>query len=91
MVASIIDKAQIKQRSVVITLIELKNTFGEAHHSLIKEALILHHAPSSIQALISSLYDNSETSVITDNFTTPATPKGRGVPQEDCLSPPLFN
>ena len=40
MMASIIDKARIKQRSVVITLIDLKNAFGEVHHNLIKEVLI---------------------------------------------------
>ena len=37
MMASIIDKACIKQRSVVITLIDLKKAFGEVHHNLIKE------------------------------------------------------
>ena len=91
MMASVIDKARIKQRSVVITLIDLKNAFGEVHHNLIKEVLIHHHVPSSIQTLISSLYDNFETSIITDNFITPAIPVGRGILQWDCLSPLLFN
>ena len=91
MMASIIDKSQIKQRSVVITLIDLKHAFGEVHHNLIKEVLIHHHVPSTIQTLISSLYDNFQTSIITDNFTAPAIPVGRGVLQGDCLSPLLFN
>ena len=91
MMASIIDKARIKQRSVVITLIDLKNAFGEVHHNLITEVLIHHHVPSSIQTLLSSLYDNFETSVTTDNVITPAIPVGRGVLQGDCLSPLLFN
>ena len=67
MMTCIIDKARIKQRSVVITLIDLKNALGEFHNNLIKEVLIHHHVPSSIQTLISSLYDNFETSVITEN------------------------
>ena len=91
MMASIIDKARIQQRSVVITLIDHKNAFGEVHHNLIKEVLIHHHVPSTIQTLISSLYDNFQTSIITDNFTTPAIPVGRGVLQGNCLSPLLFN
>ena len=33
--ANIINKARIKQRSLVITLLDLKNAFGEVHHNLI--------------------------------------------------------
>jgi hypothetical protein len=33
--ANIINKAWIKQRSLVITLLDLKNAFGEVHHNLI--------------------------------------------------------
>ena len=31
--ANIINKARIKQRSLVITLLDLKNVFGEVHHA----------------------------------------------------------
>ena len=91
MMAYIIDKARIKQRSVVITLLDLKNAFGEVHHRLIKEVLAHHHIPLETQNLISSLYDNFFTSIITDEFVTPAIPVNRGVLQGDCLSPLLFN
>ena len=91
MMASIIDKARIKQRSVVITLLDLKNAFGEVHHNLIKAVLNHHHVPLTIQALVTNLYDNFQTSIITDNFISPAIPVGRGVLQGDCLSPLLFN
>jgi hypothetical protein len=37
--AHIINTARIKQRSVVITLLDLKNAFGELHHNLIHEVL----------------------------------------------------
>ena len=57
MMASIIDKARIKQRSVVITLIDLKNAFGEVHHNLITEVLNHHHVPLSMQTLVSNLYE----------------------------------
>ena len=91
MMSSVIDKARIKQRSVVITLLDLKNAFGEVHHNLIKAVLNHHRVPPIIQALISNLYDNFQTSIITDNVISPAIPVGRGVLQGDCLSPLLFN
>ena len=43
--AHIINKARIKQRSVVITLLDLKNAFGEVHHNLISEVLCYYHVP----------------------------------------------
>ena len=91
MMASIIDKARIKQRSVVITLLDLKNAFGEVHHNLIKAVLNHHHVPHTVQALISNLYDNFQTSIITDSFISLAIPVGRGILQGDSLSPLLFN
>ena len=89
--ASIIDKARTKQQSVVLTLIDLKNAFGEVHHNLIKEVLIHHYVPSNIQTLISSLYESFKTSIINDYFTTPAILVSQGVLQGDCLSPLLFS
>ena len=91
MMANIIDKVHIKQRSLVRTLLGLKNAFGEVHHSLIQEALAYHHIPAKTKALISSLYTGFHTSVITDDFLTPAIPVRRGVLQGDCLSPLLFS
>ena len=52
----LINHARNKQRSLVITLLDLKNAFGEVHHSLITEVLNYHHMPEEIQKLISSLY-----------------------------------
>ena len=89
--STIIDKARIKQRSLVITLLDLKNAFGEVHHNLIYEVLRYHHIPDHIISLIKSLYTGFHTSIITSNFQTPYIPIGRGVLQGDCLSPLLFN
>ena len=41
--------------------------------------------------LIRSLYSSFQTSIITDSFQTPFIIVGRGVLQEDCLSPLTFN
>ena len=88
--ANIINKARIKQHSLVITLLDLKNAFGEVHHNLIASALDYHHIPEHVK-LIKNLYTNFKTSIITSEFHTPFIPVGRGVLQGDCLSPLLFN
>ena len=87
----LINHARIKQRSLVITLLDLKNAFGEVHHSLITEVLNYHHMPEEIQKLISSLYTGFHTSVITKSFAIPFILVGRGVLQGDPLSPLTFN
>ena len=87
----LINHARIKQRSLVITLLDLKNAFGEVHHSLITEVLNYHHMPEEIQKLISSLYTGFHTSVIRKSFATPFILVGRGVLQVDPLSPLTFN
>ena len=89
--AHIINTARIKQRSVVITLLDLKNAFGEVHHNLIYEVLEYHHIPNHIKNLVSSLYTDFQTSIITEQFNTPFITVGRGVLQGDSLSPLLFN
>ena len=89
--ANIINKARLKQRSFVITLLDLKNAFGEVHHNLIQEVLQYHHIPLHIQTIIGNLYSNFRTSIVTKSFRTPFIKVGRGVLQGDCLSPLTFN
>ena len=63
--SNIINKARVKQRSLVITLLDLKNAFGEVHHNLIPEVLRYHHIPQHIQNMVQSLYCNFRTSILT--------------------------
>ena len=91
MMANIINKTRTKQRSLVLTLLDLKNAFGEVHNNFIQEALLYHHIPAKTKALISSLYTDFHTSVITDDYLTPAIPIRKGVLQGDCFSPLLLN
>ena len=79
--AYIINQARIRQRSLVITLLDLKNAFGEVHHNLIQSVLGYHHISQHIQLMIKSLF----------LINTPFVEVGRGVLQGDCLSPLLFN
>ena len=89
--AEVINQARLKQRSLVITLLDLKNAFGEVHHNLIQEVLNYHHIPEHIKYLIRSLYTDFKTSILTYDFHTPFITVGRGILQGDCLSPLLFN
>ena len=89
--AYLINHSKRKQRSIVITLIDLKNAFGEVHHNLIKCILEYHHVPFEIQSLVESLYKDFQTSILTKSYSTPFIPINRGVLQGDCLSPLLFN
>ena len=67
----LINHPRIKQRSLVVTLLDLKNAFGKVHHSLITEVFNYHHMPEEIQKLISSLYTGFHALVITKSFATP--------------------
>ena len=89
--ARIINKATIKQRSVVITLLDLKNAFGKVHHNLIPKVLKYHHIPDQIQQLIKNLYSVSYTSIISERFHSPVIKVARGVLHGDFLSPLIFN
>ena len=90
MMGHISNKARLKQRSVVSTLLDLNNAFGEVHHNLINSVLSYHHIPQTVQLLIANLYTGFHSSIISDCITTPAIPFQRGVLQGDCHSP-LFS
>ena len=86
-----INNARIKQRGCVITLLDLKNAFGEVNHNLLVETLKIHHVPDNIITLITSLYTDYTISITTETFMTSPIKVQRGVLQGDSLSPLLFN
>ena len=49
--ANIINKARTKQWSLIITVLDLKNAFGEVHHNLIYEVLDYHYIPNHVCSL----------------------------------------
>ena len=75
---------------IIITLLYLKNAFGEVHHNLIQEILNYHHIPEHIKYLIQSLYTDLKASIITYDFHTPFITVGCGVLQGGCLSSLVF-
>ena len=78
--AHITNKARRKQGSLVITLLDLKNAFGEVHHNLIRKVFSYHHIPEEMQQLIGNLYPDFYTSVLSDSFQTPFIKVGRWGP-----------
>ena len=89
--AFLINHARQKQRSITITLLDLKNAFGEVDHSLVAKILQYHHIPDHISFMINILYSDFSSAVITNSFVTRYIPVQKGVLQGDCLSPLLFN
>ena len=87
----VINQARLKQHSLVITLLDLRNAFWEVHHNLIQEVLIYHNIPEHIRYLIQSLHTESKTSILTYDFHMPFITVSFGVLQGDCLSSLLFN
>ena len=74
-----------------MTLIDLKNEFGEVHPELIHAVLRFHHIPRSIETFILHLYDGFHISVAANGFLTDPIPVQEEVLQGDCLSPLIFN
>ena len=52
----VINHARKNQRNLVITLLDLKNAFGEVDHELVIYALKFYHAPDHIIQLMQSFY-----------------------------------
>ena len=91
LMSHLINHAGQKQRSLVVTLIDLKNAFGEVHLELIRAVLRFHHIPRSIEKFILHLYDGFHISVTANGFLTDPILIQRGVLQGNCLSPLMFN
>ena len=87
----IINDARKKQRSSIITLLDLKNALGEVTHDLLLSVLKYHHIPDHIINLVKSPYTNYKVTIATDSYITSPITVRRGVLQGDSLSLLLFN
>ena len=90
MMAYLINKARVKQSSAIITLLDLKNAFGEVHRNLVKSILAYHHVPEATQSLVTSLYTDFHSNIISDSVSTPDIPFKRGGLQRDCPKHPII-
>ena len=80
------------KREIYVVLLDLKNAFGEVHHSLIRFSLTHHHVPSDVIGIIMSQYSDfflTVTSAASGLHTGPIHVQ-RGVLQGDTLSPPCL-
>ena len=87
----VVSIAWLKQRSVIVPLLDLRNAFGEVHYNLMKNVLEYHHIPESLELLITNLCTDIHSYVISDSFSTPAIPFKLGLFQGNCLSSVTFN
>jgi hypothetical protein len=78
-------------RGIIISLLDLKNAFGEIHHNLIRTALEYHNVPSLLVDIFSNTYENSHMAVAVNSSWTDSMKVGRGVLQGDPSSPLIFN
>ena len=87
----IINHSIKQQRSVTITLIDLKNVFGEVHHSLIQSVLPYHRIPDQINRIVKMLYSDLHLSIIAKDFHTKYIAVEKGGLQGNSFSPLIFN
>ena len=86
-----INQARRYQRNPVITLLDLKNAFGELDHNLITSLLHYHYVPDHIRPLIGFFYTNYTIPVGTNDFVTNPINVEKSVLQGNSLSSLIFN
>ena len=64
--AFILADAKRKHESLTVAWLDLANTYGSVHHSLIDFALHHYHAPSHFCNIVASLYSGLSARVSTD-------------------------
>ena len=84
--SSVIRNARLKQRQVIITLLDLKNAFGEMDHNVSMKVLEYHYFPEHIKSLVKAYYTNYRVSIGTDNLTTDPLVIEKAALQSDCLN-----
>ena len=89
--ASILQDAKKKHKSLSVCWLDLANAYGSVHHSLIDFSLRHYHAPEELQLMVQALYSDLSGSVITAEWSTPTIPLQIGVYQGDPLSVVIFN
>ncbi len=90
MLTHLMKDAKRHQRSITITLLDLRNAFGEINHKLI-ESIDYHHIPPVIRKLISATYTDYLVNIAVGSKVSSAIVVGRGVLQGDPGSPLIFN
>ena len=56
MLTYLMNHVKNKQRSLVVTLIDLRNAFGKGNHSMLSQVMKYHQLPDSLAGIILNLY-----------------------------------
>ncbi len=89
--ASIIQEARKKHRSLSVCWLDLANAYGSVHHQLIHYALKHYHAPTKLTNTVTSLYSGLSATVTAEGWSTSVVPLEIGVYQGDPFSVVIFN
>ena len=77
--ASILDDARKKHKSLAVCWLDLANAYGSVHHSLIRFAFEHYQAPPQLVSIIQTLYSGLLASFRIVSWSTPIIPLGVGV------------
>ena len=55
----VINNTRVKQRSLHVTLLDLKNAFGEVNHNLLDGVLEYHHIPIKVRTLVHGFFNSN--------------------------------
>ena len=95
MLAHMMRDAKRHQRTMIVTLLDLRNAFGEVNNSLIycdtTSSLRYHNVPEETICIIKDIYTHSMITVAHGNANTELIQVDRGVLQGDPCSPLIFN
>ena len=89
--ASVIQEARSKHRSLAICWLDLANAYGSVHHQLIQFSLKHYHAPGKFTSSVANLYTDLRATISTQEWETAEVPLQVGVYQGDPLSTIIFN
>ena len=79
--------AELKQRNLVVTLIDLKNEFCQVHCQFLRKSLTFLNTPDSMTDFVMCAYDEFYLSITLKSFFTNPIKVDRGVLQGTCQSP----
>ena len=88
--AAVIGSAWQQKRSLAVAWLDIANTYGSVHHSLIQFSLAHYHAPPEFCRLLQSWYSGLSGTISTDTWSTDPVPLEIGVYQGDPLSVVIF-
>ena len=89
--ATVIQDARQKHKSLAVCWLDLANAYGSVHHSLITFSLQHYHAPPKFLHFVENFYSNLSATFNSSQWSTPPIPLKIGVYQGDPLSVVIFN